>query len=602
MMQVGVCAPIVSGVDLSEAKRITLGKIVSDDLIQITVEGSFPNIKQALSGLHGVDYGCRCCLKAVSGARVSMSVFVPSRQIGALQQVSGPLSVSVAVGRNASADGRDQQARVMRALSAGVTRLRGRGAVPSGTASPDIISTYLSTDLINSEFQGLATAHPTLCSVITLPYKSVQGRTIYLYRLGVQGTAKSRGVLFTACAHAREWGGAEICLSLAADLLDAYQGKVGLNYGAVSYTAAQIVQILTTVDLFILPCINPDGRIYSMTPAPDGDPLWRQNRNNSPVDLNRNYDFLWNFRADFDPTVANGTYPNEQVPPAWDNASDPRWGDLYHGPSPVSEPECKNVVWVFDQFPRIGYLIDIHSFTGDFLYSWGDAPDQSGYPNENFSNPAYNGKRGVTDESVYAEYIKPEDQFLTKAMATNFVSAVKAVRGSNYLSRQDFLLAVAQAAGPVSYPTSGALDDYAFSRGYKSSTAAKIYSFTLEFGLEFDFHPGWPEMGSIIEEIDAGLMSFCLTPPDPCAYLEQHAQDLEDELQSLQDGFDDGEIPEPRTPANVAGFEAELRNLRLQVVAANKAAQNCRNQAARAVAAVQGDASQQATRSPIAGA
>ncbi len=50
----------------------------------------------------------------------------------------------------------------------------------------------------------------------------------------------------------------------------------------MSYTAAQVQQILKTVDLFILPVINPDGRIYSMYPAQQGGDLLRRRNRNKP--------------------------------------------------------------------------------------------------------------------------------------------------------------------------------------------------------------------------------------------------------------------------------------------------------------------------------
>ena len=55
----------------------------------------------------------------------------------------------------------------------------------------------------------------------------------------------------------------EICLSLAADLLEAYNLGTGLSYGPVNYSAAQIKTILDTYQLYVLPTANPDGFNFS---------------------------------------------------------------------------------------------------------------------------------------------------------------------------------------------------------------------------------------------------------------------------------------------------------------------------------------------------
>ena len=78
-----------------------------------------------------------------------------------------------------------------------------------------------------------------------------------------------------------------------------------------------VQQIVNQKDVYVFPQANPDGRHHSITVAAD----WRKNRRPAPagatnpncdgVDLNRNYDFLWNFPAHFAPTapVANSTDP-----------------------------------------------------------------------------------------------------------------------------------------------------------------------------------------------------------------------------------------------------------------------------------------------------
>ena len=209
---------------------------------------------------------------------------------------------------------------------------------------------YFNVDEVESAMAGLASQFPTLCSLIELPNKTFEGRAIHAMRIGAPNTPKAKGVLFIACAHAREWGGAEISINFVADLLEGYTMSAGLKYGGKSFKAAEIVSIVEGVDLFVVPCINPDGRHFSQTDPSGG--LWRKNRNPTDsggdpakigVDINRNYDFLWDFKKAFDPGV---------VAKSGSLASDLPSNLLYHGSAPASEPETRNVVWLLDNHPQ----------------------------------------------------------------------------------------------------------------------------------------------------------------------------------------------------------------------------------------------------------
>jgi hypothetical protein len=258
-------------------------------------------------------------------------------------------------------------------------------------------------------------------------------------------------------------------------------------------------------------------------------------------------------------------------------ASDDPGNDLYHGTAPVSELECQNVVWVMDTYPSIGWLVDIHSYTGDCLYSWGDAPDQTTIATENFLNPAFDGKRGVPDADVYSEYLPEQDLLTVQGASETMNAAIVAVRGQNYQAHQDYDLKVAQNQALGYYPTSGAVDDYSYSRHFANSAKPRIYGFTIEFGVTADFHPAFPEMGNIIEDIDAGLMAFCLYKVNPCAALEQELAEKQAQIESYREAIADGEIPEPRNPTTLAGVHKELIAMTQQ--AAKLAAQLARCQA-----------------------
>ncbi len=92
------------------------------------------------------------------------------------------------------------------------------------------------------------------------------------------------------------------------------------------------------------------------------------------VDLNRNYDFLWDSGI--------GTSTNSGT-------------EIYRGKSPNSEPETRNVVEVLNKNQNIICVVDVHSYQQTILYPWGDDDNQTADPDMNFKNPGYDGGRGL---------------------------------------------------------------------------------------------------------------------------------------------------------------------------------------------------------------
>lgn len=292
--------------------------------------------------------------------------------------------------------------------------------------------------------------------------------------------------------HSREWGSSDILINFVEQLQQAYRGHTGIALGGKTFTAADIRNIVNTLDVLVFPQANPDGRNFSMT----ADAMWRKNRRPAPagqsnpactgVDLNRNYDFLWNYPTYFSPQapIANSTSPCDY--------------QVYIGPSAFSEPETRNVKWLFDQHQNIRFFVDLHSFSEDVMYSWGDAVNQSNKPSMNFFNSTYDGKRGLKGKSAYKEFFPGSDQTIAANLATRMKNAIQAVRGKTYRVQQDFAL----------YPTAGTSDDYATSRHFVNSGNGKIYSYTIEWGTEFQ--PPYAEMQNIIQDITAAMLDFCL--------------------------------------------------------------------------------------------
>lgn len=357
---------------------------------------------------------------------------------------------------------------------------------------------YLNVDEVDTAVVNLASTYSSICSLITLPNTTFGTRTCHALRLG-GGAAGSRDcVTIIGGQHAREWGSCEILVDLAADLLEAYTNATGLAYGGKSYTAAQIQTLLNTLHLVIFPLVNPDGRDYSQMHDPvHTDGGWRKNRNPANnggsdacdgVDLNRNYDFLFDL-SKFAPAAHITDYTSKNPCEL-----------TYQGPMPFSEPETLNVRWLLDTNPRTRWFIDVHSYSQDILYSWGDDQDQSTTPAMNFANPAFDGSRGVGGDA-YKEYIHADDLSVVVALATTFATGLQAVRGVSYTVKSSYDL----------YATAGSSDDYSFARHIVDPSKGKIYAFVIEWGLEF--RPLWSEMQNIIADVDAGLIAFCLAAP-----------------------------------------------------------------------------------------
>jgi murein tripeptide amidase MpaA len=352
--------------------------------------------------------------------------------------------------------------------------------------------TYFNVAEVETATVNLAAAFPSVCQLITLPNLTVEGRTSHALRLG-GGSPGSRDVAMIICGvHAREWGSCEIALNLATDLLGAFSGNHGLTYGGKSFSAAQIQGLLGTLHIVIFPLVNPDGRHFSQT----SQAMWRKNRNpaysSNPgcvgVDINRNYDFLFDFATTFAPGSGVSV------------SADPCDFQVYHGPAPFSERETQNVRWLIDAFPRTRWFIDVHSFAQDMLFNWGDDQNQSNNPAMNFTNAAFDGQRGLASDS-YREFIPSDDLAVAQRLAGRFVTDLQAVRGKAYTSKPSFDL----------YPTSGASDDYVYARHISDPGKGKIYGFTVEWGAEFQ--PPWAEMENIIRDVSAGLIGFCAAAP-----------------------------------------------------------------------------------------
>ncbi|KAI8635550.1 zinc carboxypeptidase [Xylariaceae sp. FL1651] len=383
-------------------------------------------------------------------------------------------------------------------FSAGKLFPRGIG---SGNATD--MSTILNVNEVATGLQGLVTEYGI--QTFATPYKTYEGRTITGAKIGGSGTGNaSYHVYLNGGIHARERGSHDSVLYFISDLLYAQKHGTGLTYGKKKYTNADVVKALST-GIVVTPLINPDGVNYDQTT----NNCWRKNRNPKSsdgqdddtvgVDLNRNFDFVWDLRK-WASSVAS------------DVASSSPSSEVFHGTAAFSEPETQSMKYVFDTYNKVRWFIDLHSYAGDVLYSWGSDTDQSTQSYKNFLNSTYDSVRGITSDSVttkYGEYISTTDLNNAKTVGTRLGNAMSAAASRTYTVMQSAYL----------YPTSGASDDYAFSRHIADPTKNLVYGYTVEFGFGSNqascpFYPTDSQFTSSLQETNAGFIEFLLAASD----------------------------------------------------------------------------------------
>ncbi|MBS1744130.1 MAG: immune inhibitor A [Bacteroidetes bacterium] len=176
-----------------------------------------------------------------------------------------------------------------------------------------------------TKMQNLETAFPGLVSVFTIG-NSANGQAIKGVRISNANAADNKPeVLYTGLQHARE--------AIGGTSLIFFMQYLAENYA----TDNNIKNLLDNRELYIIPCLNPDGYAFnyggsSSSYPTTGGGLWRKNRRNTGggasnigVDLNRNYGVDW------------GNCSGATSSCGSSNKTD----DTYYGPSAFSEPETQ---------------------------------------------------------------------------------------------------------------------------------------------------------------------------------------------------------------------------------------------------------------------
>lgn len=340
---------------------------------------------------------------------------------------------------------------------------------------------YRTVAQLDSLSSLLASWFPGYFTRFQLPETSVQGRPIYALRLRAGGGGERRGVMIVGGTHSRELMNPDAIIELAVDLFVSHINGTDIVYGGKRWAAGDIKLILETLDLWLVPCMNPDGREYCMTV----DSLWRKNRRDNPgtecdgVDLNRNFDVLWG--------VTQG------------QTSCSPCSDVYCGPQVFSEPETRNIRHLLDE-RRVDCFVDVHSYSELVLWPWGHAPSQSVDPTKRFTTLP-SGTCTTIQVAGYQEYLSPQDRQRFQTVGARIVTAIAAVRGRNYTNEPSVAL----------YPVTGAQSDYAYARHIANPKLRKTYGYTFETGpwagtVEDSFHPADPTL--IKRDAKSGMIAL----------------------------------------------------------------------------------------------
>lgn len=452
-----------------------------DDLLLCRVTGPDTRALRDFVETSRADLGCRPVAQR-TGAGVATRVELTKAALDSARINRAADLVEIEVLENLTRTQVARQAEVRaRAETDGLT-----GRIDDGQRATG----YLDVAGIESALSGLHAAHPGLTELITVPHSTHEGRSCSVLRIGTLPGNAADGLLVLGGVHAREWVPPDALVALARDLLTAYAHGTGLSYGGANYPAGEIARLLETLNLFVFPCVNPDGRAFTQT----GNANWRKNRRPAPggggpscigVDLNRNFDFLWDHTARFAANAGVNT------------SADPCDPMVYRGPSAASEPETQNVVWLLDTHPRIRWHLDVHSAVPVVLYSWGSDQDQTTSPGESFLNPALDAVRGRLGDGI-GEYLPAAELGIASTLATRLNDGIKAVRAIDYGVEQAMTL----------YPTSGASDDYAYSRHFADPARTRVFAWTVECGSSFQ--PPWSEAEHVIAEVGSGIIRWAL--------------------------------------------------------------------------------------------
>ncbi len=318
-----------------------------------------------------------------------------------------------------------------------------------------------------TELNQIAADHPAITKLISIG-KSYEGRDIWALKVSDNPEIEEDEpeVFFDGNHHAREWLTIEVCLYILNYLTDNY----GIN--------ATITNIVDNRQIWVVPCVNPDGREYD---SPGDDPTdhhpndfgrgWRKNRRDNGgsygVDLNRNYGYMWGGAG----------------------ASDVPSSGTHRGKEAFSENETRAIRDFVKQHDFV-FAISYHSYYQLILYPWGYT------------------------------YNSSEDDALFKAVAEDMANLITNKAGSAFPGYDP-------QQGSDLYMTSGTTDDWLYGE-------MGVYAFCIELYPDFwdndanvsspydSFHPNADKVIPVCEDNIEAALYLALIADNPFQVFDYH--------------------------------------------------------------------------------
>jgi hypothetical protein len=223
--------------------------------------------------------------------------------------------------------------------------------------------TYYTYDEMVKELDSLQNSHPQIARMDSIGISTQEKRIIWAFKISdnVQYEEDEPAVLYNGVHHGCEVMGLEICMRLIRDLLSAYRSDPEISFW------------IDNTEIWFVPLLNPDGHsavtsqknLYWRKNARDMDSdniLYEYECNDwwtcytEGVDLNRNYDFNWEYGGSYLPLHYN-----------------------YRGEYPFSESETQ-ALRELALVQRFSLSISYHSYGEIVFYPWewgkGCAPDE----------------------------------------------------------------------------------------------------------------------------------------------------------------------------------------------------------------------------------
>jgi Zinc carboxypeptidase len=389
------------------------------------------------------------------------------------------------------------------------------------------VAGYLTSAAMSARLDALASTYPALVS------RSTSADWAAGWEGGLSGfvkvsatTANSPSprwsVLITGGVHARELAPPDALMSFLEQMLAAYSASGPITYPAWTDPVSKIVydpfiipwpwvrRAVEALDLFVAPMVNDDGRDFWLAPFPVGvdkdtvmlHKMWRKNRRPAPsgqtnpravgVDINRNFDILWNFPQHYDMSLTDLA-----MHASTDPVNETFIGDVANGAE--SEPEVKNVAALMRD-KQISFYLDVHAFGRDVLYPWGIDTDQNDKPAMNFTNPTFDTIRDGTAHAGYKEYIPSWMEAASKGAAQHIADQILAKAGGSDPRGQARSTYTAKVSA-LQYVASGTATDFCFARWFAPVTGGAPTSPVISLCLEVG---GDPKLGP---ENDEGRFS-----------------------------------------------------------------------------------------------